>query len=123
MPPGVEKPKSSPPLVVEQPDPEDYEDYDDQYVDPYSSAKTSMLHQKMQDIHLEDDLPDTTMLDSVVLPAIASVSSIPNINNPIFAHTFYVVIPQGFLTRSSGSAQRSTKGVYRSRAHHSWSHT
>ena len=26
---------------------------------------------------VDDDLPDTTMLDSVVLPAIASVSSIP----------------------------------------------
>ncbi len=28
----------------------------------------------MQDMHLDDDLPDATMLDSVVLPAIASVS-------------------------------------------------
>ena len=77
MPPGAEKPKGNPPLVVEQQQPDEYEDYDDQYVDPYSSAKTSMLQRKMQDIQLDDDLPDTTMLDSVVLPAIASVRFIP----------------------------------------------
>jgi serine/threonine-protein kinase 24/25/MST4 len=53
--------------------PDDYEDYDDQFVDTYSSAKGSVIHQKMQDMHVEDDLPDTTMLDSVILPAIASV--------------------------------------------------
>ena len=80
LPPGAEKPKSSPPPVAEQQHPGEYEDYDDQYVDNYSSTKTNMLHQKMQDIQLEDDLPDTTMLDSVVLPAIASVSFIPNSN-------------------------------------------
>jgi len=78
--PGADKPRCSPPLVVEQQRPDEFEDYDDQYVDTYSSAKTNMLHQKMQDIQLEDDLPDTTMLDSVVLPAIASVSFIPNSN-------------------------------------------
>lgn len=59
--------------VIEQ-HAEAYEDYDDQFVDTYSSAKGSVIQQKMQDMHLEDDLPDTTMLDSVVLPAIASVS-------------------------------------------------
>ncbi|KAF8203874.1 kinase-like domain-containing protein [Pholiota molesta] len=53
--------------------PDDYEDYDDQFVDTYSSAKGSVIHQKMQDMHVEDDLPDTTMLDSVILPAIASL--------------------------------------------------
>jgi serine/threonine-protein kinase 24/25/MST4 len=74
MPPVVDKPKgSSPPLVVEQHLTDEYDDYDDQYVDTYSSAKAGMLHQKMQDIHLEEDLPDTTMLDSVILPAIASL--------------------------------------------------
>lgn len=53
---------------------DEYEDYDDQYVDTYS-AKTGVVQQKMADMHLEEDLPDTTMLDSVVLPAIASVSN------------------------------------------------
>ena len=81
MPPGAEQPKCSPPLTAERQHPDDYEDYDDQYVDTFSSAKTNMLHQKMQDIQLEDDLPDTTMLDSVVLPAIASVSCIPKFFN------------------------------------------
>ena len=55
---------------------EDYEDYDDQYADTYSSTKSSVVQEKMREMQLEDELPDTTMLDSVVLPAIASVSSI-----------------------------------------------
>lgn len=78
MPPGtVEKPQSSPTTVVSQPQlhphPQ-FEDYDDQYVvDTFSSAKSGILH-KIQDMQLDDDdVPDTTMLDSVVLPAIASL--------------------------------------------------
>ena len=70
-------PRGSPtaPVAPRREPSDEYEDYDDQYVDTYSSAKGTMLHQKMQDIHVEDeDLPDTTMLDSVILPAIASVS-------------------------------------------------
>lgn len=54
--------------------PEAYEDYDDQYVETYSTTKGSMIQQKLQE-HIDDEeLPDTTMLDSVILPAIASVS-------------------------------------------------
>ena len=77
MPPGtIEKPQSSPTAVVSQPQAPQVEDYDDQYVDTFSSAKSSILH-KFQDVQLDDDdLPDTTMLDSVVLPAIASVSNL-----------------------------------------------
>lgn len=71
MPPTT---RQSPPLAVEQHLTDEYDDYEDQFEDTYSSAKAGMLHQKMQDIHLEEDLPDTTMLDSVILPAIASVS-------------------------------------------------
>jgi serine/threonine-protein kinase 24/25/MST4 len=59
---------------VAQREPSDeYEDYDDQYLD--TLPKTAVIEQKMQDTHIEDDeeLPDTTMLDSVILPAIASV--------------------------------------------------
>ncbi|KAF5356242.1 hypothetical protein D9756_003711 [Leucocoprinus leucothites] len=51
---------------------DDYEDYNDHYIDTYS-AKTGAVQQKMADMHIEEDLPDTTMLDSVVLPAIASL--------------------------------------------------
>ncbi|KAJ3518018.1 hypothetical protein NLJ89_g140 [Agrocybe chaxingu] len=77
MPPSpVERTRTSPttahPPPQRQPSNE-YEDYDDQYVDTYSSAKTSMLHHKMQEVQIDDDLPDTTMLDSVILPAIASL--------------------------------------------------
>ena len=79
MPPGtIEKPQSSPTAaVVSQSQAPQVEDYDDQYVvDTFSSAKSGILH-KIQDMHLDDDdLPDTTMLDSVVLPAIASVSNL-----------------------------------------------
>jgi len=73
MPPGVEVPNGNSSHVAEQHLVDEYDDYDDQYVDTYSSAKAGMLHQKTQDMHLEEDLPDTTMLDSVILPAIASL--------------------------------------------------
>lgn len=43
----------------------------EQYEDAYSSH--SHIVQEGQ-VQLEDELPDTTMLDSVILPAIASVS-------------------------------------------------
>jgi serine/threonine-protein kinase 24/25/MST4 len=75
MPPGsIEKPQSSSTAVVSQPQVPQVEDYDDQYVvDTFSSAKSGILH-KIQDMQLDDeDLPDTTMLDSVILPAIASL--------------------------------------------------
>ena len=80
MPPGtIEKPQSSPTAAVSQPQQAhphpQIEDYDDQYVvDTFSSAKSGILH-KIQDMQLDDDdFSDTTMLDSVILPAIASVS-------------------------------------------------
>ena len=87
MPPGtIEKPQSSPTAaVVSQPQAPQVEDYDDQYVvDTFSSAKSGILH-KIQDMHLDDDdLPDTTMLDSVVLPAIASVSNLFFLNRLLY---------------------------------------
>jgi serine/threonine-protein kinase 24/25/MST4 len=46
------------------------EDYDDQYLDTY--PRGASIHEK-QDEPGDDELPDTTMLDSVILPAIASV--------------------------------------------------
>lgn len=52
---------------------DDYEDYDDQYDYPKSDG----LQHKMEDLELDnedDGFSDTTMLDSVILPAIASVS-------------------------------------------------
>lgn len=81
-----------------------YEEYDDQYVDTYSSAKGSSIHQKMQDIHLDDDLPDTTMLDSVVLPAIASVSGCIRLKQYYFYVSAYLAISKGFIPRGKGCA-------------------
>ena len=52
---------------------DEYDDYDDQYEDDYA-AKLDAMQNKTGDLHLDEELPDTTMLDSVVLPAIASVS-------------------------------------------------
>ena len=52
---------------------DEYEVYDDQYPEPYPSHD-EVLQQTLGQVQLEDDLPDTTMLDSVILPAIASVS-------------------------------------------------
>lgn len=51
---------------------DEYEGYDDTYEDSYPS-NMSAVHDKMDDLHLDDDLSDTTMLDSVILPAIASL--------------------------------------------------
>lgn len=58
--------------VVQREPSDEYEDYDDQYLDTF--PKTAIIEQKMHDTHIDDEeLPDTTMLDSVILPAIASV--------------------------------------------------
>lgn len=43
------------------------DEYDDDYEDPVTDPRA-------QNVPVDDELPDTTMLDSVVLPAIASVS-------------------------------------------------
>ncbi|KII93310.1 hypothetical protein PLICRDRAFT_49368 [Plicaturopsis crispa FD-325 SS-3] len=50
---------------------DEYEDYDDQYV---AASYSPRIGQKQgQAAPPDDDLPDTTMLDSVILPAIASL--------------------------------------------------
>jgi serine/threonine-protein kinase 24/25/MST4 len=61
--------------VQREPSDEYDDDYDDQYSDTYTSRAggAAQITDKMSHVQLEDDLPDTTMLDSVVLPAIASV--------------------------------------------------
>jgi serine/threonine-protein kinase 24/25/MST4 len=47
------------------------DDYDDQYLDTYPKGGTVL--DKRDEPEDDDELPDTTMLDSVILPAIASV--------------------------------------------------
>lgn len=70
MPPGNPPSRGSQHTVQREPS-DEFEDYDDQYVDTY--VKPDPLQQRVEDVHLDEDLPDTTMLDSVILPAIASV--------------------------------------------------
>jgi serine/threonine-protein kinase 24/25/MST4 len=50
---------------------DEYEDYDDQYG---SYSVQGAVPRQARRTPSEDDLPDTTILDSVILPAIASVS-------------------------------------------------
>ncbi|KAJ7459061.1 kinase-like domain-containing protein [Mycena galericulata] len=50
------------------------DDYDDQYSDYTARGESAaQLSEKLGHVQLQDDLPDTTMLDSVILPAIASL--------------------------------------------------
>ncbi|EEB86759.1 hypothetical protein MPER_16167, partial [Moniliophthora perniciosa FA553] len=49
----------------------DYDDYDDQYEDDHYNG-TEEIEEQMRHAQLDEDVPDTTMLDSVILPAIAS---------------------------------------------------
>lgn len=44
--------------------------------DDYEGAKIDGLQHQMEDAQLDDELTDTTLLDSVVLPAIASVNKL-----------------------------------------------
>lgn len=48
--------------------------YEDGYNESYPEDPADLISGKMNNVHIEDDGPDTTMLDSVILPAIASVS-------------------------------------------------
>ncbi|KAF5385385.1 hypothetical protein D9615_001076 [Tricholomella constricta] len=70
MPPGTPTSKGGSQRTIQREPSDEYDDYDDQYVD--YPAKPDPL-QKLEDVQLDDDLPDTTMLDSVILPAIASL--------------------------------------------------
>ena len=63
----------------------------------------------------DDDLPDTTMLDSVVLPAIASVS---NVVDPIFfsfnlLSIATLALPSGFHPRGPCGPQRPSARIHR----------
>ncbi|KAG6889342.1 hypothetical protein C0995_001750 [Termitomyces sp. Mi166 len=70
MPPSAHSPQKDSRRSVQQEPSDEYEDYDDQYVD--YPTKSDPL-ERIEDLHLDDELPDTTMLDSVILPAIASL--------------------------------------------------
>lgn len=65
-------------MIVAREPSNEYEDYEDQYYD-HDYADEPANPKVVQNDHdpLDDDLPDTTMLDSVILPAIASVCPHP----------------------------------------------
>ncbi|KAI3621895.1 ste20-like serine threonine protein [Moniliophthora roreri] len=57
---------------------DDYDDYDDQYEDDHYNGAEE-VEERMRHTQLDEDVPDTTMLDSVILPAIASL--FPRVNS------------------------------------------
>jgi len=63
---------NTPKRPVQREPSDDYEDYGDQYQDTFPS-RNAILEEGRGEIPLDDELPDTTMLDSVILPAIASL--------------------------------------------------
>ncbi|KAF7969012.1 hypothetical protein HWV62_10236 [Athelia sp. TMB] len=63
---------STPKRAVQREPSDEYEDYGDQYQDTYPS-RSAIIEEGRGEVPLEDELPDTTMLDSVILPAIASL--------------------------------------------------
>lgn len=80
MPSGGVDPAVPGQRTVQREPSDEYEDYGDQYVDAYSSH-SQILQEGRGQAPLEDELPDTTMLDSVILPAIASVSDITRLQH------------------------------------------
>jgi len=63
---------NTPKRVVQREPSDEFEDYGDTYGDTYPS-RSQILEEARGEVPLEDELPDTTMLDSVILPAIASL--------------------------------------------------
>lgn len=76
LPPGLQQENKEParrhPLSRESSD--EYEECADQYAETRSIGSEA-IRQRMEDVRIgiDDELPDTTMLDSVILPAIASL--------------------------------------------------
>lgn len=87
------------------------DDYDDHYVDTYS-AKTGAVHQKMADMHLEEELSDTTLLDSVVLPAISSVGIFLTAVSDVLANFFVAALSQSLFSGSKNCVKCFTARFY-----------
>lgn len=108
MPQSVHSPQKGGRRSVQREPTDEYEDYDDQYVD---SPTQSNPVGRIEDLHVDDELPDTTMLDSVILPAIASVSGrFALLISILYCRT---AIPSSVNTRGTNSTQRTPTGVYR----------
>ncbi|KAJ7292981.1 kinase-like domain-containing protein [Mycena rebaudengoi] len=72
MPPDNAGPRTGSRVVQREPS-DEYDDEYDEYSDTYAARGAVQIQEKLGQVQLEDDLPDTTMLDSVILPAIASL--------------------------------------------------
>lgn len=58
-------------------EPSDEDEYDGHHTTTYPRGASIVERNLKGDAEDDEELPDTTMLDSVILPAIASVSSVP----------------------------------------------
>jgi hypothetical protein len=105
--------------VQREPSDEYDDDYDDQYSDYSVRTSTTQVTEKLSQVQLEDDLPDTTMLDSVILPAIASVGVFRR--HPIVSLTCILAFPASLLSRSASSSQCSPTCIHRRREDYSGS--
>jgi hypothetical protein len=101
--------RSAPPTArgqIREPS-DDYEDDYDRDYQSYNDAPPAS----------DDDLPDSTMLDSVVLPAIASVRAVPiRYLRCICLSSTFTAVPPSLHTGSSNCAQQPPEGVHRGRA-------
>lgn len=86
---------------------DEFEDYGDTY-----PSRNAILEEARGEVPLEDELPDTTMLDSVILPAIASVSMLLC---AVLYHctNAYQAIPTGIHPRSTNCPQCAPASIHR----------
>lgn len=89
-------------------EPSDEDDYDDQYATTYPRG-TSIIEQK-PGVDEDEELPDTTMLDSVILPAIASVNLFFDFHLPGHVHS---CSPQLFPRVSTQEARVALSSLQR----------
>jgi serine/threonine-protein kinase 24/25/MST4 len=93
---------------------DEYEDYGAHYEDAYTSH-SQILQEDGGQAPIEDELPDTTMLDSVILPAIASVRYITRlrfVSGLMFVSC--VAFPSCVNARRSRRPQCPSARIYRS---------
>lgn len=97
--------------VIDEKRPAEEVNYDEDYVETY--PRGASVVQKKAAVDDEDDLPGTTMLDSVILPALASVGQ--PLAKPVQKANLTSAIPSRFESRSSCCAQCTAACVYRGR--------
>jgi serine/threonine-protein kinase 24/25/MST4 len=83
---------------------DDFDDYEDQYEYP----KPDGLQRKVENLQLDHEdasFLDTAMLDSVILPAIASVRVSSSLGRILVcSHVFFVAVPSSGHARGASSS-------------------